>query len=127
MTKETAALKFLKMFNETEPISKQLPIELEGGFIIAELLVKCAQCGEPIEQELMHGYATQPLPNTAAFHAVCICKHCKHICESVNRLKEIGERTIRIEKLTDTGLWVNDEHRLKRKNWLLMLIKRIFK
>lgn len=126
MDTDQKTLNIIKTYNKTDKIDTQLPIELEGGFIIAELLIRCNQCSESIPQELIHGYATQPMPNTASFHAVCMCEKCNNIQETVQRIKKTGESTIRIERLSGNGQWQISESNMKRQHWLVALIKKYF-
>lgn len=126
MDQEQKALSLIKTYNSTEKIESQLPIELEGGFIIAELLIRCNKCAERIQQELIHGYATQPMPNTASFQAVCVCDKCNNIQETVQRIKKTGKHTIRIERLLADGKWQTSESSMKPQHWLVALVKKIF-
>lgn len=125
MNQEQKKLSLIKTYNETEKIETQMPIELEGGFIIAELLVICNHCLLPIPQALIHGYATKPMPNTASFQAVCVCYKCNNIQETVQRIKRIGKNTLRMEKLSPTGVWNSYESNIKPDNWMMALLKRI--
>lgn len=114
------------MFEETQSIKSQLPILLDD-FEIAELFVTCPQCSTTIKQELIHGYANKPLPNTASFHAVSVCHTCKHITESVTRIKKTGKHTVRYEKLGQTGKWLTSELKLRDDHWLVAILKRMFR
>lgn len=114
------------MFEETQSIKSQLPILLDD-FEIAELFVTCPQCSTTIKQELIHGYANKPMTNTASFHAVSVCHSCKHITESVTRIKKTGKYTVRYEKLSESGKWLNSELSLRENHWIITLLKRIFK
>lgn len=125
MNEETKTLSLIKIFNETQQISKQLPIEIEGGIVIADLLIRCASCDEVIAEELIHGYATHPQPEVASFQAVCICPKCKRVSESVQRIRSIGKRSVKMEKLIN-GKWVSSESVLGKEGWLKSVFKRIF-
>jgi len=125
MNNEIKTLSLVKMFEETQSIKSQLPILLDD-FEIAELFVTCPQCSTTIKQELIHGYANKPLANTASFHAVSVCHSCKHITESVTRIKKTGKYTVRYEKLSQTGKWLSSELSLRDNHWFIALLKRIF-
>lgn len=125
MNNEKRTLSLVKLFNETAPIKDQLPIDIDG-FDIAELLMRCSGCKKSIKQDLIHGYATKPLPNTASFHAVCVCHECKTVTESVQRIKKISDHVIRFEKLSNEGKWENSEVDIRDDHWIISFIKRIF-
>lgn len=121
---EEVRLKRIKMFHETQSIASQLPINIEG-VEIEEFLVRCTQCHSIVPHELVHGYATKPLSNTANFQAVFVCPHCRSIAESVQRIKRIGKNTVALDKLTTTGKWIHSEMSLKDDHWLVKLVKRV--
>lgn len=122
MQLEQIILARLKIYDETQTIASQLPINIDG-FEIAELLMTCGDCHQSIPSELIHGYATKPLENAAHFRAIFICNHCRSVAESVQRIKKIGKHTIAVDKLTPEGKWLYSEMRLKNDHLLVKLVK----
>ena len=125
METEQKKLARLKIFNETKSIKSQLPINI-GSFEIAEFIIRCDTCHHRIEDDLVHGYATQPMPNMASFHAVSVCHHCKNIAEAVQRLKKTNKHTITIDKISKNGKWLQSEINLKESHWLVNWAKKLF-
>lgn len=119
---EEIKLTRIKMFHETETIASQLPIDIEG-IEISDFYITCPKCNHEIEQHLIHGYATKPLPNTASFHAVFICPHCRVICEDAQRIKRTGKNTIAVHKLTGSGKWLFSEMNIRGEHWVIRLMK----
>lgn len=122
MQSEQTKLARLKIYDETQTIASQLPINIDG-FEIAELFMNCGECHQSIPSELIHGYATKPLENTAHFQTIFICTHCRSVAESVQRIKKTGKHTIAVDKLTPNGKWLHSEMSLKEDHWLVKLVK----
>ena len=114
----------IKLYGETATIESQMPIIIDG-FEIAELMLRCNGCLQSLKQELIHGYATKPLPNTASFHAVGVCHECRSITESVQRVKMLGKHKVRFERLSKSGKWECNEQSTKPESRIITLLKRI--
>jgi Zn finger protein HypA/HybF involved in hydrogenase expression len=118
MQSEHIKLDRIKLYNETKTIASQLPINIKG-FEIAELMVNCGECKVAIPTELIHGYASKPLENTASFQIVFVCPKCKSVAESVQRIKRTGKHTIKFDKLSSEGKWMHSEMNLLEVHWLV--------
>lgn len=121
-TTEKIQLERVKLFKETPSIASQLPIFIED-IEIEELIVRCSECKTIIPDELIHGYATKPLPNTASFQAIHICPHCRTISESIQRIKRTGKNRIAVDKRTPSGKWLHSEMSTKDVHWLVRWMK----
>tara|TARA_R110000868_G_scaffold243511_4_gene499499 strand:+ start:593 stop:976 length:384 start_codon:yes stop_codon:yes gene_type:complete len=97
---ETMKARFL-----AEPtIISQLPITLPNGCEVSEINGSCAECGNALTDEQLHGNVSRPMSNVVSFDAHGVCASCITIFPLHGRVRAIGDE-MRMEWIKN-GQWV---------------------
>lgn len=103
--------KALQEWEHSAPVHTSLPVHFQNGAVFSSFVGECKGCGHPIEDELLRGRVTRPIPELAALDAYGACKSCRLITPFMCRVRSTPEG-LQME-------WIHERH-----GWVTALMNR---